>query len=630
MALLSMWRRLLPKRTVAVVTGLITLAFLLHFWEEGEQFLTFRSDNFRKTSPDHDFYSTGTYSLPGGQLGGSFFHRVRTHPIPIPYDPYSDYSGDAGYRPCLGPRGNLLDRTNPEDMMFGYRWNVSAFPSPVFGSYEAVPLDRSICTDRYSRYGAYGYGEREQGEVPGFQKPSPVEWDSVDWDALQQDCLQRNAHRYDHVEQTRQRPWGLHRENEALMASSRPNKSRSRTRTAVILRSSIGMNYTENDLHNIRAIVMELALFSGAEYEVFLLIDTQDAALPDLEDEAAVKKLKESTLPRELHGLAVFFNHEILQAWYPKLPEHRAILQYFQPLQIFAHLHPEFDFFWQFEMDARYTGHLYHLLEQAASFARMQPRKFLWERNSYFYMSRVHGTWDEFVQRVDRDMAGRESIWGPLPARNITPNDIDNRPTPPTDPADDRYEWGVGEEADLITWLPTFDPEHTDWPFRNEIYNFEQGVATPRRTAVVTMSRVSSRLLRAMHRDQTEKGVGLASEMSAVSWAMYYGLKVVQIPQPLYLEGGDWEEDISALERRVNSGSPEKINARWESIWSWGQHDDILYHMTYMFRSVLPEKIYRVWLGYKTDGGKGGSKWEKKYGRLCLPPMFLHPVKNVA
>jgi hypothetical protein len=286
-----------------------------------------------------------------------------------------------------------------------------------------------------------------------------------------------------------------------------------------------------------------------------------------------------------------------------------AIVQYFQPLQVFARLHPEFDFFWQFEMDARYTGHMYHLLEQATSFARKQPRKFLWERNSYFYMPRVHGHWAEFMQRVDRDMQGRESIWGPRPAQNIIPGD--DSPVPPVaDPADDHYEWGVGEEADMITWLPTFDPEHTDWPFRNRIFNFEQENATPRRTAIVTMSRTSSRLLRAMHCDQMEKGVGLVSEMSAVSWAMYYGLKVVHIPQPLYLEGNDWEEEdkVTALERKVNGGgSPEKINAGWDSFWSWGSHHDEFHNTTYMFASPLPEKIYRAWLGHKTEDGNGGK-----------------------
>lgn len=70
-----------------------------------------------------------------------------------------------------------------------------------------------------------------------------------------------------------------------------------------------------------------------------------------------------------------------------------AVLQYFQPVQLFSRLHPQYESVWQFEMDARYTGHFYRLVTQATDFARRQPRKHLWERNSYFYIPASHGTW---------------------------------------------------------------------------------------------------------------------------------------------------------------------------------------------------------------------------------------------
>jgi Protein of unknown function (DUF3405) len=265
-------------------------------------------------------------------------------------------------------------------------------------------------------------------------------------------------------------------------------------------------------------------------------------------------------------------------------------------------LHPEFEFFWQFEMDARYTGHTYHLLERAAQFAKKQPRKYLWERNTQFYMPAVHGEWQDFMQDVNDSMAGRESIWGPVPLRNTTAIG----PVPPVkSPADDDFEWGVGEEAELITWLPQFDPRETNWPFRDEVYNFEETDDLPRRSSVVAMSRVSASLLRAMHQDQVSRGLGLASEMSAVSWALYHGLKAVQAPHPIYLTG-NW--NLEELERRVNPGEPEKKNAGWDSFWSWGQHDDIMHQMSYMFTAPFPEKLYRFWLGYEGDHGVGGPR----------------------
>jgi Protein of unknown function (DUF3405) len=83
------------------------------------------------------------------------------------------------------------------------------------------------------------------------------------------------------------------------------------------------MNFTSQDLQNIRAVVMELSLFSGGEYEVFIMIDAQDTVLPDISDEDGVKRLKESHLPPELHNLVVYFNDEILRDWYPQLENHK-------------------------------------------------------------------------------------------------------------------------------------------------------------------------------------------------------------------------------------------------------------------------------------------------------------------
>ena len=54
------------------------------------------------------------------------------------YDPYPDYNGaeDANFagrfRPCQGPRGRDLDRTNPEDM-------VSVYPGIQKGNFRRRP-----------------------------------------------------------------------------------------------------------------------------------------------------------------------------------------------------------------------------------------------------------------------------------------------------------------------------------------------------------------------------------------------------------------------------------------------------------------------------------------------------------
>ena len=195
------------------------------------------------------------------------------------------------------------------------------FPTPIFGSYEAWNLDRSVCTDRYSRYAAYGYAD--EGEK--------VQWQDVNWATLQQDCLQRNADRYQ-PSKIGEKTQTLHREHdkepdERRWSGEKTETDRNNTsaafkpRTAVVLRTWLGMEYTEDDLFYIRSILMEISLLSGAEYELIILVDTKDAGLPHPEDKEGLDSLK-SSLPRELQDLAVFFNAEILKDWYPKIDIH--------------------------------------------------------------------------------------------------------------------------------------------------------------------------------------------------------------------------------------------------------------------------------------------------------------------
>ncbi|KAJ5169948.1 Protein of unknown function DUF3405 [Penicillium coprophilum] len=515
-------------------------------------------------------------------------------------------------------------------MMSGFRWNTSDFPTPIFGSYEAWNLNKSLCADRYSRYGAYGYLQgKETAQIhdlkdqSGSSQTTKIDWEKVNWANLQHECLQRNSDRY-RTHPSEEKIYALYKSLDKDSQSRQPlNETvNPHPRTAVILRSWLGMKYTKNDLYHIRSMIMELSLYSGAEYELILLIDCQGTKLPEKTDHAAWKAFEEKHLPQELRSLAVWFNADMLKDWYPAIDVHVAILQYFQPTQIFSRLHPQYDYIWQFEMDSRYTGHMYDLLHKATEFAKQQPRKNLWERNSHFYIPAVHGTWEEFTKKVDQEMLGHEnsSIWGPRPAEGI---DIKGQAIlpPVSRPGNETGTWGVGEEADLITWLPHFNPVGTDWPFRDRVFNFPQDQETPRWAAVVAMSRISARLLGLLHADKVKSGVGLASEMSPISWALYYGLKAVQIPQPVY-HNAQW--DPEELNRRANPGEPGKINAGLDSIWSWGKHDDILYNTTFMFNSEFGERLYRAWMGY--DGAK---EWEKENTRLCLPPIFLHPVKNV-
>lgn len=281
-------------------------------------------------------------------------------------------------------------------------------------------------------------------------------------------------------------------------------------------------------------------------------------------------------------------------------------------MQIFSQLYPNFDYYWQLEMDSRHTGHSYHLLERAVHFAKQQPRKHLWERNAYFYTPGAHGSWENFSQMVHDSLTSPSqsttTIWGPVSGTGIRPLG----PEPPSPHAEnDSYTWGVGEEADLITFLPIFNPQNTTWTFPNHIWNFRHGPDTPRRAAVITMGRYSKRLLDLVHKAQATRGLGLASEMTGPSWALFHGLKAVHVPHPIYADGLWTPAELAAI---YNRGTPDNINGAEDSIWNWDHRfDHIMYRLSYMFTTHTGEDLYRRWLGYRTAENEGGKMVRFRY-----------------
>jgi hypothetical protein len=180
-------------------------------------------------------------------------------------------------------------------------------------------------------------------------------------------------------------------------------------------------------------------------------------------------------------------------------------------------------------------------------------------------------------------------------------------PEPPNPSQEnDNFNWGVGEEADFITFLPIFNPKDTTWTYPNKIWNFRQGRETPRRSAVITMGRYSRRLLNLIHKDQATRGLGLASEMTGVSWSLFHGLKAVHVPHPIYADGKWTPQELARI---YNRGSPENINGGPDSIWNFDHlYDHITYRLSYMFTTQLAEDLYRRWLGFRTAENQGGKQ----------------------
>jgi hypothetical protein len=299
-------------------------------------------------------------------------------------------------------------------------------------------------------------------------------------------------------------------------------------------------------------------------------------------------------------------------------------------LQWFAQQHPEYDFFWNWEMDLRYSGHYYELNSRIGEWAKMQPRKGLWERNSRFWLPQHHGPFDKFTQFVEEETFSKDvpnnnyerngpiPIWGPVQDFESSgllppPNDT----TPPSTYERDNYEWGVGEEADLIVFNPIFDPSRTNWVFRREVTGYNTSLPIPpRRAAIITAARFSKRLLDVMHEEVWHMGHTMFPEMFAPTMCLHHGLKAVYAPHPVYFDH-DW--NLAHMNQALNYPHREL-----ESPFGWGEHN--LLGSTFYYNSGFAATLWRRWLGQWEDKEEQ-EKWEGVTGRMCLPGILFHPVK---
>ena len=451
---------------------------------------------------------------------------------------------------------------------------------------------------------------------------------------------------------------------------SRPSETKSAvpkkllSRTAVIIRTWWDFQYDSEDLFYIRALINELTIQSGGEYTIHFLIHVKDDNRQIWADEYTYQKTLNDSLPEEFRGMGTLWSERqmgliyggVAESFYRDLPVHGAYRSTYMPVQYFAHMHPEYDFFWHWEMDIRYTGHFYHLFDRVSKWAKEQPRKGLWERNGRFYVPSEHGSWEDFRQMVRvqtehgtashankyakvtadagrKDPMDEESrmpekpIWGPLPPTGDGDSiETEDDPQPPSSYDKDNYEWGVGEEADFITFNPLFDPSGTNWILAEDTtgYNTTNGYP-PRRTAIITASRLSRRLLETMHRETAMKRHTMFSEMWPGSCALHHGYKAVYAPHPVYIDRA-WP--TSYLAAIFNNGRNGAAGGARTSVFSDERQHNFL-GTTWYYHAGFSPNLWKRWLGYKVDND-GGEEYEiANEGRMCVPAMLLHPVKQV-
>ena len=533
--------------------------------------------------------------------------------------------------------------------------------------------------------GAGMNGEREGADEmwTGPGNAPEVDYTRVRWAEAQWTCAFKNRMRFaagenvttDHITQSQD---GLEEEPHELLqnsavktrnnftaptsktASNHANDGNAKLlpRTAIVIRTWWDREYGIEDIIYLRSMIAELSLLSGGEYTVHFLIHVKDDNVPIWAEKKIYDRILENALPEEFCGMGVLWSERQMgliyggleESFFRELPVHGVYRSQYMALQYFAHQHPEYEYVWNWEMDVRYTGQWYHLFDRVQQWTRDQPRKGLWERNGRFYVPSVHGTWEDFKQmiRVQTEMgtdspnniwsglkAGAADIpgapqgktdtpvWGPEGPEDMLK--VEGDPNPPTTYEKDKYAWGVGEEADFISFSPLFDPDGTTWFYVEDVtgYNTTQGLP-PRRATIGTSSRLSRRLLQTMHRETVLERHHMFTEMWPASVALHHGYKAVYVPHPVYIDR-KWPPQYFA--GVMNGGRNGASGGARTSVYGGREHN--FRGTTWFYDAGFSPNLWRRWLGYKVDNDGGEQEELAGEGRMCLPGMLLHPVKGV-
>ena len=525
-------------------------------------------------------------------------------------------------------------------------------------------------------------GEREGAEDMWKERGSPAEVDytGVKWIAAQDACVSKNKMRFADAadatsanelfltmkakEETRTHDVRTREistsSNYTKTVHGVPTSKAGTTlpRTAIVIRTWWDRQYSVEDIIYLRSMIVELSLLSGGEYTVHFLVHVKDDNVPIWADRKIYDRVLENSLPKEFQGMGILWSERqmsliyggLQESFFRDLPVHGVYRGVYMALQYFSHQNPEYEYLWNWEMDVRYTGQWYHLFDRTVRWSKDQPRKGLWERNGRFYIPSVHGTWEDFKQmiRVQSEMgtnspnniwsglkAGAADIpgspqgktdkpvWGPEGPADILGAQDD--PNPPTTFEKDKYAWGVGEEADFITFSPLFDPDGTTWFYVDDVtgYNTTQGLP-PRRATIGTSCRLSRRLLQTMHRETVLEKHHMFSEMWPASVALHHGYKAVYAPHPVYI---DRKWPTAYLAGVMNGGRNGASGGARTSVYGGREHN--FKGTTWFYDAGFAPNLWRRWLGYKVDNDGGEQEEIAGEGRMCLPGMLLHPVKGV-
>jgi len=639
------------------------------------------SRSLNKPEYPHKEYEREASTSTSARHDRAFTERQSNNvPWSMEFDPYPNYYSQE-YIFEYGPSNECFVDANETvriPKVHAYDGVPQGFPDAVIGSADLLGIRNDICFDRYGRYGPYGFGyslrsggigaglngDREGAEHV-WEETGEIDFNHIHWAEVQQRCYAKNRERFKRTPKVREEgfqfgDWpasalkvrasdqsfekGDNSKGDASPAafapapitySSRAIHKKLLSRTAIIIRTWSDYDYTAETILYLRSLIAESALNSGGEYVVHFLIHVRDYNAAIWADETIYDAYLRHALPEEFHGMGTLWSEQQMGLIYDGVaedgntirPVHGVYRGLFMPLQYFAHKHPEYDYFWHQEMDMRYTGNWYHFFDRLSSWSKEQPRKGLWERSGRFYVPSEHGSWENFTQMVrlqsETGVDDEKPVWGPV----LGVEDLETKydQVPPTSYEQDKSEWGAGEEADLITLNPLFDPDGTTWRLQVDVtgYNTANGLP-PRRSAIITASRLSRRLLETMHRESAFKGRSMFAEMWPASVALQHGLKAVYAPHPVFMDR-DWP--TSYLASVFNGGRNGASGGAETSIYGQGEHN--ARGITWFYEAMFPEVLYKRWFGLRINNNEGEETKMSGEGRMCLPAILVHPIRRV-
>ena len=198
--------------------------------------------------------------------------------------------------------------------------------------------------------------ESEEEEMYSWEEPKkPAEkkpdiWKEVRWGALQSECIAKNSGRYEpRDEPMKERfSWPTARDvdevdsvlinssddtSEDLFESAGKSLKSSRRwgrgsgkeykkKSALVLRTYDGLDWTPAVVRHIRSYIMELSLHSGGEYEIIIMSEVKDLEKHIFDYEESYRKALWQAVPPEFREMTILFNRHLLEKWYPLAGKH--------------------------------------------------------------------------------------------------------------------------------------------------------------------------------------------------------------------------------------------------------------------------------------------------------------------